>query len=95
MFIFFEGYLFKYDETVVIQFESYNKRMKVNNPKNKIKTSYLERCMTEEGIAGFSGYFKGHFLLDKQRPPIKAKLKVLLGYITLHLETWGKWSPAL
>lgn len=79
------------EETAIIQFEGYQKEMTLPGSEKNISASYLEGRMTGEGIAGLSGYFKGYFAMDKQRPPIKAQLKVFIGYITLHLESWEKW----
>jgi hypothetical protein len=48
-----------------------------------------------EGIFGLTGEFTGWFSDDEAAIPIKAKMKVILGSITLELKEWKRagWSP--
>ncbi len=48
-----------------------------------------------EGLFGLSGDFEGWFSDDEARVPIKAKLNVLIGSITVELKEWSRkgWSP--
>ncbi len=81
------------EETAIIEFEGYKKNIFLPDFKQAVKASYLKGHMTGEGIAGLSGFFKGYFAIDNQRPPLKAHLKVFIGFITLYLESWEKWTP--
>ncbi len=83
------------EETAILDFQGKGKPLSVRGVDEKIPSYYLEGRMTGEGIAGLSGYFKGWFSTDDQRVPLKAKLKVFLGYVTLKLESWEGWSPEL
>jgi hypothetical protein len=48
-----------------------------------------------EGIFGLTGDFTGWFSDDDAAIPIKAKMKVILGSITIELKEWKRagWSP--
>lgn len=48
-----------------------------------------------EGIFGLTGDFTGWFSDDEAAIPIKAKMKVILGSITIELKEWKRagWSP--
>ncbi|MEK7263586.1 MAG: DUF3108 domain-containing protein [Bacteroidota bacterium] len=60
-----------------------------------IATSYLDGKMNFIGIFGLTGGFQGWFSNDDARIPIIAKLKVLVGNVTVELQKWkrGSWSP--
>lgn len=47
------------------------------------------------GIFGLTGYFEGWFSNDEARIPIKAKMKVLIGSVTIELMSWKRqgWVP--
>ncbi|MBN1398439.1 MAG: DUF3108 domain-containing protein [Bacteroidetes bacterium] len=47
------------------------------------------------GIFGLSGYFEGWFSNDTASVPIKGKLKVILGSVSIELKKWkrGGWNP--
>jgi hypothetical protein len=47
------------------------------------------------GVFGLSGPFKGWFSNDAAHVPIRAKLKVILGSVTIELKKWHRtgWSP--
>lgn len=57
-----------------------------------IDTYYVDGMMNSVGIAGLNGPFKGWFAVDSQRPPIRAKLKVFIGHVTVELEEWKNWD---
>ena len=46
-------------------------------------------------IFGLTGYFEGWFSNDEASIPIVAKMKVLIGNITLELKSWKRegWIP--
>ena len=46
-----------------------------------------------KGIAGVTGPFKGWFARDRQRPPLRALLKVFIGNVEVELEKWEGWNP--
>lgn len=60
-----------------------------------IKVLEMEGKAEFEGIFGLTGDFTGWFSDDTVAIPIKAKLKVILGSITLELKEWKRagWSP--
>jgi hypothetical protein len=47
------------------------------------------------GIFGLTGDFEGWFSNDEARVPIKAKMKVIIGSVTIELMEWKRegWSP--
>ncbi|MEO8168189.1 MAG: DUF3108 domain-containing protein, partial [bacterium] len=60
-----------------------------------IKVIQIEGKADFEGIFGLTGDFVGWFSDDAAAIPIKAKMKVILGSITLELKEWKRpgWSP--
>ncbi len=62
---------------------------------NPVKVIQIEGKAEFEGIFGLTGDFVGWFSDDSAAVPIKAKMKVILGSITLELKEWKRpgWSP--
>ncbi len=62
-----------------------------------IKVVQVEGKAEFEGIFGLTGDFTGWFSDDAAAIPVKAKLKVILGSITLELQEWNRpgWSPPI
>jgi len=60
-----------------------------------IRVIEVDGRTTVEGIFGMTGDFKGWFTDDSARVPIKGKLQVLIGNVTLELIQWkrARWSP--
>lgn len=60
-----------------------------------IKVVEMEGKAEFEGIFGMTGEFTGWFSDDEASVPIKAKMKVILGSITLELKEWKRsgWLP--
>lgn len=60
-----------------------------------IRVVELEGKAEFEGIFGLTGDFTGWFSDDEAAVPIKAKMKVILGSITLELIEWKRpgWTP--
>lgn len=60
-----------------------------------IKVLEMEGKADFEGIFGLTGDFTGWFSDDDAAVPIKAKMKVILGSITVELVEWKRagWSP--
>lgn len=75
-----------------------------SNKKEWTNTSYYEKPILCNylngeanfiGIFGLTGKFEGWFTDDNVSVPVKAKLKVMLGSITIELKKWNKnlWNP--
>jgi hypothetical protein len=60
-----------------------------------IRVVALEGKADFEGIFGLTGDFIGWFSDDEAAVPIKAKMKVILGSVTLELKEWNRqgWMP--
>lgn len=60
-----------------------------------VSTILVEGYSNFVAVFGLTGEFTGWFSNDKYRIPIKAKLKVQIGNITLELKNWKKqnWIP--
>jgi hypothetical protein len=60
-----------------------------------VSTIYVEGYSNFVAVFGLTGEFSGWFSNDNFRVPIKAKLKVQIGNITLELKSWKKlnWNP--
>jgi hypothetical protein len=56
---------------------------------------YLNGETDFKGIFGLTGGFEGWFSNDKHAVPIYAKLKVIIGNVTVELKSWNKsqWQP--
>lgn len=88
---FFEGKKGKLD----IHFNSKAKKIRINSIDSPIETYKVFGKANFKAIAGFGGKFSGWFAADKQRPPLKAEMKVFIGSVTVELEHWKKWTPKL
>ena len=46
-------------------------------------------------VFGLTGYFEGWFSNDEASIPIVAKMKVIIGNVTLKLKSWKRagWNP--
>jgi hypothetical protein len=60
-----------------------------------VRVVSVEGNTTVEGIYGMTGEFKGWFSDDSAAVPIKGKLKVLIGNVTVELIQWHRsgWNP--
>lgn len=60
-----------------------------------IASYYLEGFSYFKAVFGLTGDFSGWFSYDEARIPLKAKLQVEIGSITLELKSWkhGSWQP--
>lgn len=60
-----------------------------------VSTILLEGKAEFEGIFGLTGDFQGWFSDDVARVPIKARMKVILGWVNIELVEWDRrgWSP--
>jgi hypothetical protein len=62
-----------------------------------LRTVVLEGKAEFEGIFGLTGDFQGWFSDDAAAVPIKAKMKVILGWVNIELIEWDRpgWSPPI
>ncbi len=60
-----------------------------------VRAIEMEGTTTVVGVFGMTGDFKGWFSDDAYAVPLKGKLKVLLGSVTMELVKWkrGSWNP--
>ena len=80
-------------ELAIIDFQGPKGSVKIGSLEAPVPAYYLEGHVMGGGIAGLKGDFKGWFARDGQRPPLKAKMKVFVGSVTLELESWKRWEP--
>ena len=81
--------------TTEIHFTKKIENTEVDDVEYPIATSYLDGKMNFIGIFGLTGGFQGWFSNDETKIPIVAKLKVLVGNVTVELQKWkrGNWNP--
>lgn len=55
----------------------------------------LEGIAHFEGLLGFKGPYEGWFSADEARVPLRARLSVIVGHVTVELIRWkrGSWNP--
>lgn len=60
-----------------------------------IASTYVEGFSYFKAVFGLTGEFSGWFSADEAKIPLKAKLEVEIGNITLELKSWkrGSWQP--
>lgn len=68
-------------------------KIKIGALKNAVPTLEVDGKTNFKTIAGFSGKYRGWFSMDPQAPPLKAKLKVFVGNVSVELESWKRWEP--
>jgi len=78
---------------VHINFKGKNGKIKIDALPTPLDTYYVDGSIKMNSIAGLTGPFKGWFAVDRQRPPVKAELKVFIGHVKVELEDWKKWNP--
>jgi len=78
---------------IVINFKGVSGQEKIDALESPLKTYYLDGVVRMKAIAGLTGPFQGWFAVDRQRPPLKAKLKVFIGSVNVELESWQGWQP--
>jgi Protein of unknown function (DUF3108) len=62
-----------------------------------VRSIKVEGTTTVEGIYGMTGEFTGWFSDDSAAVPVKGRLKVLIGNVTIELIAWKRdgWTPPL
>jgi hypothetical protein len=87
------------DVPVIINQDSSSIHLNFNNSKTDVEISeadydissvYLDGMTNYEFVFGLTGEFSGWFTNDEARIPVKAKLKVKIGNVTLELKGWKR-----
>ncbi|MCI0715290.1 MAG: DUF3108 domain-containing protein [Chlorobi bacterium] len=84
-------------DTALMQINFSNKKTEVSigEVDYDISSLFLDGFSYFKAVFGLTGEFSGWFSNDAARIPLKAKLEVEIGSITLELKWWkrGSWSP--
>ncbi len=80
---------------IKIVFSSNKTSVEISEVDYEISSVYLEGFSYFTAVFGLTGNFSGWFSKDEARIPLKAKLQVEIGSITLELKSWkhGSWQP--
>ncbi len=78
-----------------IDFSNAKKDIEISEADYDIASAYLEGFSYFKAVFGLTGDFSGSFSYDEARIPLKAKLQVEIGSITLELKSWkhASWQP--
>lgn len=81
--------------TTTYRFTDNRTTQSIDAVENPVKVVEFEGTTTAVGIFGMTGDFTAWFSDDDAAVPIKGKLKVLLGSVTVELVKWNRkgWSP--
>lgn len=81
--------------TTIINFRGSRGSTDIDAVDYPVKTTYFDGTANWTGVYGLTGGFEGWFSDDEARIPIKAKMKVYIGSVTLELQAWkrGSWAP--
>jgi hypothetical protein len=81
--------------TTVINFRGTKQTTDIDAVNYPIMTTHFDGTANWTGVYGLTGSFEGWFSDDAARVPIKAKMKVYIGSVTLELQSWkrGNWQP--
>lgn len=81
--------------STVVNFNGKQEPVSIDAVQYPIKSVYLNGEANWTGIYGLSGRFEGWFSDDEARIPVKAKMKVYVGSVTIELQKWrrGSWQP--
>lgn len=81
--------------STVVNFNGKQENVSIDAVPYPIRTTYLNGEANWTGIYGLSGRFEGWFSDDEARIPVKAKMKVYVGSVTIELQKWrrGSWQP--
>ncbi len=82
-------------EKTYINFYKENEDIDIDAVDYEIDCVRLDGETDFRGIFGLTGYFEGWFSNDDYAVPIIAKMQVLIGSVTLELQSWKKkgWMP--
>ena len=73
-----------------IDFSSKNTDVSVGEIDYDVSSVYLEGFAYFTAVFGMTGDFSGWFSNDAARIPLKAKLKVKIGNVSLELKSWKR-----
>ncbi|MBN2091592.1 DUF3108 domain-containing protein [candidate division KSB1 bacterium] len=76
---------------ILIRFKGKGESLRIDAFESSQKSYAVDGQAHIKAIAGFGGKYEGWFATDAQAPPLKAKLKVFIGYVTVELESWKNW----
>jgi hypothetical protein len=78
-----------------INFKKERKSVEVDAIDYPVDVVGLDGHLDFEGLYGLTGDFEGWFSNDEARIPILAKMKVLIGSVTVELMKWTRtgWAP--
>jgi hypothetical protein len=81
--------------TTVINFGPVRTSVEIDAVEYPVDVAEFDGTMEFTGIFGLTGDFEGWFSNDDARIPIKAKMKVILGSVTVELMEWKRpgWTP--
>jgi hypothetical protein len=79
----------------VIAFSAKRTSVEIDAVNYPVDVAQFEGTMEYSGIFGLTGDFEGWFSNDEARIPILAKMKVILGSVTVELMEWKRpgWAP--
>lgn len=79
----------------IINFTDKKENIEIDAVNYPIKTTFLWGNLEFSGVYGLSGKYQGWFSDDDARIPIKAKMNVIVGSVTIELKSWKRknWSP--
>ncbi len=78
-----------------INFSGNKRSVEISETDYEISSVFLDGFSYFEAVFGLTGAFSGWFSNDAARIPLKAKLEVEIGSITLELKSWKRraWQP--
>jgi hypothetical protein len=78
-----------------INFVNKHDEVEIDAIEYPVDVVYFDGNLDFTGIFGLNGYFEGWFSNDEARIPILAKMKVLIGSVTIELMSWKRqgWTP--
>lgn len=81
--------------TTTFHFDGKRTAVEIEAVDHPVRVVEVRGSTTAEGIYGMTGDFIGWFSDDAAAVPIKGKLKVLIGSVTVELVQWkaGTWNP--
>ncbi len=81
--------------SIHINFNTSKTDVDISEADYDVSSVYLEGMTNYQFVFGLTGDFAGWFTSDEARVPVKAKLKVKIGNVTLELKGWKRkgWNP--
>ncbi|MGH2575762.1 MAG: DUF3108 domain-containing protein [Ignavibacteria bacterium] len=78
-----------------INFNTAKKEIEIDEVDYPLSSVYVDGMSYFSAVFGLTGEFSGWFSNDKARIPLKSKLRVKIGNVTLELKDWKRknWSP--